>query len=272
MLLYRRRAPRRMDHNPAKSSAVPINIATRLDAAGAGLSCAHTPPLQSALAHCRLSLHGSVSARLWGVGVAVGVAVGVDVGVTVEVFVGVGVPGGRESSPTTAAPTASGRTEQLMQLSLNAQRTAVVCPLAEFAASVWHLTFDKPARKGLSHSGLGRVYLCVGGTDALVSLSALPLTKALADSVNVAVSFLKEKGGVWGRDYVTLALLAKDDSSLTDLASEVQPVSRNLRAVQRSMACVTQDGAPWPVPAPPVCGGRTSSWLPSRTRLVLEVS
>ncbi len=60
-------------------------------------------------------------------------------------------------------------------------------------------------------------------------LSALPLTRALADSVHVAVIFLKEKGGVWGRDYVTLALLAKDDSSLTDLANEASSSVQGIR-------------------------------------------
>ena len=72
----------------------------------------------------------------------------------------------------------------------------------------------------------------VKGTDIPPpDLSALPLTKALADSFQVAVSFLKEKGGVWGRDYITLALLAKDDSSLTDLASEA---SSSVQAIQDS--------------------------------------
>src|SRR6516164_4343608 len=46
-------------------------------------------------------------------------------------------------------------------------------------------------------------------------LAALPLTKPLADSFEVAEAFLKDKNAIWGRDYVTLALLAKDDPSLT---------------------------------------------------------
>src|SRR5882672_240599 len=72
----------------------------------------------------------------------------------------------------------------------------------------------------------------VKGTDIPpADLSALPLTKPLADSVHVAESFLKEKGGVWGRDYVTLALLAKDDSSLNDLAREA---SSSVQAIQDS--------------------------------------
>ncbi len=57
-----------------------MKMALRLETAGAGLSSAHTLPLQSALVHCRLSLHGSLSWRLWGVGVIVGVGVGVAVG------------------------------------------------------------------------------------------------------------------------------------------------------------------------------------------------
>lgn len=70
-----------------------MNTAVWLDTAGAGLSSAHTPPLQRPLVHWRLSLHGSLSGKLWGVGVRVGVGVGVSVGVAVAVgvFVGVGV-------------------------------------------------------------------------------------------------------------------------------------------------------------------------------------
>ena len=86
---YLRRVTRRTDHKPASSNAAPMNTAVWLDTAGAGLSSAQTRPLQSALAHWRLSLHGSLSARLWGVGVAVGV--GVTVGVAVSVGVAVGV-------------------------------------------------------------------------------------------------------------------------------------------------------------------------------------
>jgi hypothetical protein len=70
----------------------------------------------------------------------------------------------------------------------------------------------------------------VKGTDIPpADLSALPLTKALADSFHVAVSFLRETRSVWGRDYITLALLAKDDPSLIDLASEA---GSTLRAIQ----------------------------------------
>ena len=64
MLLYRRRATRRTDHKPANSNAVPRNTAVWLDTAGARLISAHTPPLQRALAHCRLSLHDALSGRL----------------------------------------------------------------------------------------------------------------------------------------------------------------------------------------------------------------
>jgi hypothetical protein len=71
------------------SSPALMTRAVSLDTAGAGLRSAHTPPLQSPLAHCRLSLHGSLSARLWEVGVAVGVLVGVAVGVGVPVGVAV---------------------------------------------------------------------------------------------------------------------------------------------------------------------------------------
>ena len=68
-----------------------MNTAVWLDTAGAGLSSAHTPPLQRPLAHCVEALQTSPSARPRGVGVTVAVGVAVDVGVTVRVGVGVGV-------------------------------------------------------------------------------------------------------------------------------------------------------------------------------------
>ena len=104
--LYRRAVTRRTDQRPASSNAVPMNTAVWLDTAGAGLRSAQTPPLQSALAHWRLSLHGSVSWRLWGVGVGVGVgvAVGVAVGVGVGVGVAVGVATRHTSPATTQTP------------------------------------------------------------------------------------------------------------------------------------------------------------------------
>jgi hypothetical protein len=51
-------------------------------------------------------------------------------------------------------------------------------------------------------------------------LGALPLTKPLADSIVVAEGFFRDTGEIWGRDYVTLALLAKDDPSLIEFESE----------------------------------------------------
>ncbi len=91
---YRRRATRCTDHRPASSNAAPMNSALRLETAGAGFAVAHTPPLQSALAHWRLSLHEALSGRLWGVGVAVAVSVVVGVFVAVAVGVLVAVPMG----------------------------------------------------------------------------------------------------------------------------------------------------------------------------------
>jgi len=68
-----------------------MNTAVWVETAGAGLRAAHTPALQRPLAHCVLALHGSLSARLCGVGVIVNVGVTVGGGVTVEVGVAVGV-------------------------------------------------------------------------------------------------------------------------------------------------------------------------------------
>jgi hypothetical protein len=60
-----------------------------------------------------------------------------------------------------------------------------------------------------------------GATDIPpADLAALPLTKPLADSFIVAAPFLKDKAAIWGRDYITLALLAKDDPSLAEVARE----------------------------------------------------
>jgi hypothetical protein len=81
--VYLRLATRRTDHSPASSNTDPMNTAVWLDTAGAGFCLAHTPPLQSALLHCLLSLHDALFGRLWGVGVDVAVGVGVLVGVGV---------------------------------------------------------------------------------------------------------------------------------------------------------------------------------------------
>jgi hypothetical protein len=59
-------------------------------------------------------------------------------------------------------------------------------------------------------------------------LAALPVTKPLADSYAVAEGFFKDKGVVWGRDYVTLALLAKDDPSLAEI---VGAANSNLQSI-----------------------------------------
>jgi Skp family chaperone for outer membrane proteins len=59
-------------------------------------------------------------------------------------------------------------------------------------------------------------------------LAALPLTKPLADSCSVAESFLKDKDIIWGRDYITIALLAKDDPSLAEIANEA---GTNMQAI-----------------------------------------
>ncbi|MGD8931895.1 MAG: hypothetical protein PVI52_04940, partial [Chromatiales bacterium] len=49
-------------------------------------------------------------------------------------------------------------------------------------------------------------------------LAALPLVGPLAQAFTIAESFFTKEQTVWGRDYITLALLAKDDPSLAVLA------------------------------------------------------
>jgi hypothetical protein len=62
-----------------------------------------------------------------------------------------------------------------------------------------------------------------------LDLAATPLVRPLAESVSVAEAFLADQGTVWGRDYVTLALLAKDPS-LDEIANEA---GVDLQAVRR---------------------------------------
>jgi hypothetical protein len=51
-------------------------------------------------------------------------------------------------------------------------------------------------------------------------LAAFQVTKPFADSFSLAEGFLTDGKTVWGRDFVTLALLAKADPSLGEIASE----------------------------------------------------
>jgi hypothetical protein len=55
---------------------------------------------------------------------------------------------------------------------------------------------------------------------APADLAGMLVTRPLAQSFSLAEGFLEDKKTVWGRDYVTLALLAKDDPSLGELARE----------------------------------------------------
>lgn len=68
---------------------------------------------------------------------------------------------------------------------------------------------------------------------APADLNAIALERPLADSFSVAESFLAANGrAVWGRDFVTLALLA-DDPSLEALASEAGTSVDDVRAAWR---------------------------------------
>ena len=52
------------------------------------------------------------------------------------------------------------------------------------------------------------------------NLATMPFTPALGRSLEVAKRFLAKPGTVWGRDLVTLALLADDEPELEDLADQ----------------------------------------------------
>ena len=53
-----------------------------------------------------------------------------------------------------------------------------------------------------------------------VNLNAVPLLRPLADSFSVAEGFVSGDRGMWGRDLIAMALLAQNDVSLADLASQ----------------------------------------------------
>lgn len=55
---------------------------------------------------------------------------------------------------------------------------------------------------------------------APANLAALPLRSGLAESFSVAQPFFRDMGVVWGRDYVTLAFLAKNDPSVDAIAMQ----------------------------------------------------
>jgi hypothetical protein len=55
---------------------------------------------------------------------------------------------------------------------------------------------------------------------APLNLNAVPLARPLASSFAVAEPFVSGDRGMWGRDFVALALLAGDDESLAELASQ----------------------------------------------------
>jgi hypothetical protein len=62
-----------------------------------------------------------------------------------------------------------------------------------------------------------------------LDLRAVPLVSPLAKSFSIAEPFLKQKG-VWGRDYITIALLAVNDPSLEKIAKEA---GSSLKAIQK---------------------------------------
>ena len=62
-----------------------------------------------------------------------------------------------------------------------------------------------------------------------LDLAALPVVKPLAASFFVAEEFLSNKKVVWGRDFVTVALLARGDLSVTDTVVESGSSIQSLR-------------------------------------------
>ena len=109
-------------------------------------------------------------------------------------------------------------------------------------------------------------------------LAAMPLSKPLADSFSVAEGFLGDKKTVWGRDYVTLALLAKDDPSLPEIAraagSDVDTLRREwLNFLRSSDQRRTPDawqrwwrgaGVPLPAEDKPAAAAYLFTWNPAR--------
>jgi hypothetical protein len=55
---------------------------------------------------------------------------------------------------------------------------------------------------------------------APLDLAAIPVSTGVAESFSVAEGFLQEGERIWGRDYITLALLAKADPSLDEIAQQ----------------------------------------------------
>jgi hypothetical protein len=100
---------------------------------------------------------------------------------------------------------------------------------------------------------------------APLNLNAVPLVRPLADSFAVAEGFVMGERGMWGRDFVAMALLAHDDESLARIAGEsrltvVQAQQRWLDFVRRSDKHRTPDEwAQWWIAAGVSPDGGTAS-------------
>jgi hypothetical protein len=116
---------------------------------------------------------------------------------------------------------------------------------------------------------------------APLNFNAVPLVRPLADSFAVAEGFVMGDSGMWGRDFVAMALLAHNDDSLARIAKEsgltvVQAEQRWLDFVRRNdkrrapeewaqwwrAAGVSSDGGA----AAPTAGGKAYllTWNPAR--------
>lgn len=60
-------------------------------------------------------------------------------------------------------------------------------------------------------------------------LGAIPFVKPLAASLSLADEFLKDKMVIWGRDYITISLLASGDASLVGIAEEADSDLQRIR-------------------------------------------
>lgn len=63
----------------------------------------------------------------------------------------------------------------------------------------------------------------------MVDLEAMPFVKSIAEAFAVAERFIKDKSGFWGRDYITIAMLAVNDPSLDEMTREAETTIETVR-------------------------------------------
>jgi hypothetical protein len=77
--------------------------------------------------------------------------------------------------------------------------------------------------------GLGRNYFSTGKPISRSEINSLPVNSFLAASFETAKAFFRENVEIWGRDYITLALLAIGDVSLNEIAFAANLSLQSLR-------------------------------------------